>query len=96
MDVAGVDNQTETPEEPEKQQENQEYPWYDPWWGWAGDIGAITNPTNLNIVCYKCGGKGHIGANCPNKGKGKGKSGTMVPKVGGKGFGNFPAKSAGK
>eukprot|EP00973_Karenia_brevis_P083256 11544059-Karenia_brevis.AAC.1 len=36
--------------------------------------GAITNPTKPNIICHGCGEKGHIIANCPKKGKGKGKS----------------------
>eukprot|EP00973_Karenia_brevis_P075663 10513691-Karenia_brevis.AAC.1 len=39
------------------------------------DVGAITNPINPNIICHGCGERGHITANCPKKGKGKGKSG---------------------
>eukprot|EP00973_Karenia_brevis_P088253 12236904-Karenia_brevis.AAC.1 len=56
-DILGVD-QAEKEETQKRQEENQEYTegQYDmSWWDWGGDIGAITNPNNPNIVCYKCG-----------------------------------------
>eukprot|EP00973_Karenia_brevis_P012288 1667848-Karenia_brevis.AAC.1 len=37
------------------------------------DVAAVGH--NLNIQCYECGNKKHIAANCPNKGKGKGRKG---------------------
>eukprot|EP00973_Karenia_brevis_P067424 9377170-Karenia_brevis.AAC.1 len=53
------------------------------YYGW--DVGAITNPTNPNIICHGCGKRGHIIANCPDKGKGKGKMGGAQSQIGNKG-----------
>eukprot|EP00973_Karenia_brevis_P091366 12407118-Karenia_brevis.AAC.1 len=64
--IGGVDQENTSQQE----EENQESGAYD---NWGGDVGAITNPSNPNIKCYACGGIGYVGANCPNKGKGKGK-----------------------
>eukprot|EP00973_Karenia_brevis_P081655 11319993-Karenia_brevis.AAC.1 len=36
---------------------------------WDLQIGAVQNP---NVQCWTCGQMGHLGRNCPNKGKGKG------------------------
>eukprot|EP00973_Karenia_brevis_P080724 11200271-Karenia_brevis.AAC.1 len=56
---------------------------------WMLDIqvGAIQNPS---IQCWVCGQRGHMGTNCPSKGKGKGdspagKGGPPVGKGGSKG-----------
>eukprot|EP00973_Karenia_brevis_P063602 8839482-Karenia_brevis.AAC.1 len=38
-------------------------------WLWDNEIGAVGNP---GIQCWVCGAMGHIGRNCPSKGKGKG------------------------
>eukprot|EP00973_Karenia_brevis_P042501 5883934-Karenia_brevis.AAC.1 len=35
-------------------------------WMWENDIGAAGSP---NIQCWVCGALGHIGRNCPSKGK---------------------------
>eukprot|EP00973_Karenia_brevis_P056994 7926679-Karenia_brevis.AAC.1 len=36
---------------------------------WDLQIGAVQNPS---IQCWVCGQMGHMGRNCPSKGKGKG------------------------
>eukprot|EP00973_Karenia_brevis_P031004 4276831-Karenia_brevis.AAC.1 len=50
---------------------------------------CIRDRNKPNIKCYGCGGLGHIGANCPNKGKGKGKDGGGTGGFQGKGAGGF-------
>eukprot|EP00973_Karenia_brevis_P077402 10753798-Karenia_brevis.AAC.1 len=38
-------------------------------WMWDLQVGAIQNPS---VQCWICGQMGHMGRNCPSKGKGKG------------------------
>eukprot|EP00973_Karenia_brevis_P021185 2911969-Karenia_brevis.AAC.1 len=54
---------------------------------WEIQVGAVQNPS---IRCWVCGQMGHMGRNCPSKGKGKGAGGV------GKGGGIPPPVFAGK
>ena len=77
---------------------------YGNWWSNDGDFWPVevTGAGDTNEVskgkgkgagpqCYSCGGWGHIGRNCPNRGAGKGagggKGGYKGGGTGGKGYG---------
>eukprot|EP00973_Karenia_brevis_P010750 1456107-Karenia_brevis.AAC.1 len=59
-------------------------------WMWDIQVGAVQNPS---VQCWVCGQMGHMGRNCPSKGKGKGgppagKGASLPPNpLGGKGIG---------
>eukprot|EP00973_Karenia_brevis_P064045 8900393-Karenia_brevis.AAC.1 len=55
-------------------------------------VGAVQNP---NVQCWTCGQMGHLGRNCPSKGKGKG-GGKNGSKGGGKGGNQGDSKGKGK
>eukprot|EP00973_Karenia_brevis_P078056 10842367-Karenia_brevis.AAC.1 len=38
-------------------------------WMWDIQVGAVQHPS---VQCWVCGQMGHMGRNCPSKGKGKG------------------------
>eukprot|EP00973_Karenia_brevis_P046366 6429404-Karenia_brevis.AAC.1 len=59
---------------------------------WDLQIGAVPNP---NVQCWTCGQWGHLGRNCPSKGKGKG-GGKNGSKGGGKAGGKGDSKGKGK
>eukprot|EP00973_Karenia_brevis_P023937 3300739-Karenia_brevis.AAC.1 len=61
---ADINNVDQQEEETETENSNN---YQEGYYGW--DVGAITNPTNPNIICHGCGEKGHIIANCPKKGE---------------------------
>eukprot|EP00973_Karenia_brevis_P020904 2874841-Karenia_brevis.AAC.1 len=63
-EVLGVEGQEEVPVEQEKYSGDE---WMS--WMWDIQVGAIQNPS---IQCWVCGQMGHMGRNCPSKGKGKG------------------------
>ena len=50
----------------------------DDWWS----VDAVMKGGGKGMVCYNCGGVGHMGKDCPSKGKGRGGFGD---KGGGKG-----------
>eukprot|EP00973_Karenia_brevis_P022405 3084603-Karenia_brevis.AAC.1 len=80
-EVLGVEGQGEVPVEQNKYSTDE---WLS--WMWDYQVGAIQNPS---IQCWICGQVGHIGRNCPSKGKGKGdpasKGGYPLGKGGSKG-----------
>eukprot|EP00973_Karenia_brevis_P002579 352930-Karenia_brevis.AAC.1 len=58
---------------------------------WELQIVAVHNP---NVQCWTCVEMGHLGKDCPNKGKGKG--GGKPGKGGGKAGGKAGGKQGGK
>eukprot|EP00973_Karenia_brevis_P012568 1705759-Karenia_brevis.AAC.1 len=49
-DIGSIDQQEE---ETETENNNQSQSYQEEYYGW--DVGAITNPTNPNIICHGCG-----------------------------------------
>eukprot|EP00973_Karenia_brevis_P021572 2965480-Karenia_brevis.AAC.1 len=73
-EVLGVEGQEEPAVAGEEKYTSDE--WMS--WMWEIQVGAVQNPS---IQCWVCGQMGHMGRNCPSKGKGEGSV------VGGKGGG---------
>eukprot|EP00973_Karenia_brevis_P068260 9497085-Karenia_brevis.AAC.1 len=76
--VLDLEGENDNSSQHEQNSQRQEYfgTYYNQdWWAWGDSIGCITNPNSPGVQCYKCGGFGYIGVNCPNKDKGKGKGG---------------------
>ena len=99
QEISQVDGKGE--EEDPYANEPGEYDEYGNWWNHDGDCWPANAAGEANEVtkgkgkgggpqCYQCGGWGHLGRNCPNKGAGKGQGGGeggyMGGGAGGKGY----------